>query len=194
MSENKFVRFWIMWRHNGENHWEACTKAEAMPLVRKLLLEEGVNPASIFFTTDCHWMCPEHHGKKKNVWPLDFLKEIDGGDVAQKYTGPNVYPEPKPVETKYGFISPDGRYFQCTYGGHSELARQIVGQMQKIDDPTRYLEDFGWLSIYKDPIRNNKYAVGMGINGKITDAQVTAIERVGLDPMEVKGLADLLRR
>lgn len=176
--------YFLLWRHNGENHWEAASRAQLTPLLKQLL-EQGVNPASMILIPGAgmiYWMFPEYHKNKRQLWMQDLYREINGCGNTAAYTGPNVplSPAPKAADV-YGFVAPDGRYFQCGYGGHSELARKIVGSVEKIDDARRHLEDRGWLAIYHDPTRaDQKYAVGMGFGKHMTDAQLLRLHKLGL--------------
>ena len=86
----------------------------------------------------------------------------------------------KPVE-KYGWIAPDGRFFGCSYGGHSNLARKIVGDMEYVFNPERHLEDKGWVKILTGTERRGKYTIGMGVNKKLTDNQIKTLQRMELD-------------
>ena len=89
-------------------------------------------------------------------------------------------------------MSPDGRYFHCEYGGHAELARKIVGSIQIVDNAQDHLETLGWLAIYKDPLQNRKYAVGMGIDKILTDEQAKTLIRIGL-PTNTPGMKNILK-
>ena len=97
-------------------------------------------------------------------------------------------PTKKKVESYYGFISPDGRHFRCEYGNHSELAREIVGKMEKIDDAQKYLEKQNWVVIYNDSV-NHKTAMYLPYNQKVTDAQLKTIESL---PITISNLSEYL--
>ena len=177
-------QYFLMWRHKGENHWDAVSRSQVTPLLKKLL-ESGVNPASIILihgSGTVYWMFPQYHKNKRQLWMSDLYDEIDGCDTVSSYTGPDVVPSPPPKdEDTYGYVAPDGRYFQCGYGGHAQLARKIVGSLEEIRDPGRFLEDRGWLVILHDPIRpQNKYAIGMGAGKYMTDAQLLKLQKLGL--------------
>ena len=82
---------------------------------------------------------------------------------------------------KYGWIAPDGRYFQCDYGGHSHLATKIVGEMEAVLDAELHLEEHGWAKIFKPLPTRERYAVGMGTDQRLTDRQLATLKRLGLD-------------
>jgi hypothetical protein len=83
--------------------------------------------------------------------------------------------------TKYGWIAPDGRFFRCDYGGHSNLADKIVGEIQHVRNPERHLEDLGWAKILHGGSTGKVYAIGMGLDKKLTDAQLKTLQMDGLD-------------
>lgn len=186
-------RYFVVWRHNGENHWEAVSDKKFANLVNKIL-QQGVNPASIFISAGamCNWLFPEYHKGCRNLWINKLYDEINGTSKPSDYSGPDVPAETKVKnESLYGFISPDGRHFQCCYGGHSELARKIVGEFHKVSDAQRFLEDHGWLAIYHDPFNTGKYAAGMGFGKRITDEQIKTMQRIGL-PTNMRGMKEIL--
>lgn len=188
-------QFILAWRHNGENHWEAVSKQGAKELLVYLIETEKVNPASIFVVSmgGPSWLCPEYHKKSGTLWIDQIYDEICGTSNPSDYSGPKVIKSVPKEESSdlYGYISPDGRHFRCEYGGHSALARRIVGSMEDIKDASRHLEDKGWLVIYRDPINRHKYAAGMGLGKKITDAQLRTMKKIGL-PTSIPGVAEHL--
>lgn len=193
MAEVKVERpqFILAWRHNGENHWDAVSRTGCLELLKHLLEVEKVNPASIFVINSAgpSWLFPEYHKGCRTLWIEQIYNEICGTSQPSDYAGPKVI---QPVIEKsmdlYGFIAPDGRCFHCEYGGHSALARKIVGSLEDIKDAQRYLEDKGWLVIFHDPINRHKYAAGMGLGKKITDEQFRTMKKIGL-PLTIPGLA-----
>lgn len=107
--------------------------------------------------------------------------EIYGTEPVEKGSHrPVDVPITKKVETKYGWISPDGRFFGCDYGGHSSLAADIVGEIQYVRDPERHLEDLGWMKVLNGCGTGRRYSVGMGEGKCITDEQIKTLERMGL--------------
>lgn len=156
-------RFFIAWRHNGENCWEAVSENKVEGLLKKLL-ESGVNPASVFSTTlpMAHWLFPSHHKGCSQVWIRDLYDEIGGTGNPSDCSGPDVPVKEKEPEMLFGFVSPDGRHFKCDFGGHSTLAKEIVGKLYDVKDAQKYLEEQGWLVIYRDFSYTGTYAVHMG--------------------------------
>ena len=90
-------------------------------------------------------------------------------------------PESKKIETKLGWLAPDGRFFGCDYGEHKSLARRIVGEIQDISDPEQYLEGLGWAKIMRGLGTWKQYAIGMGVDKKLTNVQLHTLQRMGLD-------------
>lgn len=191
ISTTQRPRYFVGWRHNGENHWEAISQSQYKPLLEKLL-GEGVNPASIFLSggSMVNWAFPDYHKGCRTLWISSIYEEINGAQPTD-YFGPDVRPEPTAPKDLYGFISPDGRYFPCGYGAHAEEARKICGSIQKIKDPRSHLENLGWLVIYHDPFKQGRYAVGTGIGKKITNEQLKKLTEIGV-PTNASGLSELL--
>ena len=189
---NNSPRFFIAWRHNEENHWEAVPENKFAGFAEKLL-NEGVNPASIFFSMGVmvKWLFPSYHEDERSLWINEIYDKINGAGNPSDYKAPDVPITKRKSDSLYGYISPDGRYFHCEYGGHYTLAETIVGSLQKINDARMFLEEQGWLVIHHDPFNCGKYAVGMGEDKKITDEQLKTIERIGL-PTNSKNLSDYL--
>lgn len=189
-------RYLVLWRHNGENYWEAVSQRQFKPLLEKLIAEDKVNPASIIISGGAmvNWLFPEYHKNCRTLWLDKLYDEINGTSKPSDYNGPNISPKTAPAETNtlYGWVSPDGRYFHCEYGGHAELARKIVGSIQKVDNAQNHLEQHGWLAIYKDPLTNRNYSVGMGVDKILTDEQAKTLLRIGL-PTNTPGLETILK-
>lgn len=72
-------RYFVAWRHNEENHWEAVSKEKFSPFIDKLL-RNGINPASIFMSMGSmvHWVFPEYHNGANELWIKNLYKEING--------------------------------------------------------------------------------------------------------------------
>lgn len=169
-----------MWRHDGINYWEAVSDKRFKGLLAELL-DSGVNPASIILSNGgiINWLFPDYHKGCRTLWISNIYDEINGAGNPSDYKAPNV-PIIEKSNDMYGYISPDGRYFRCEYGGHSNLARNIVGKINNIDDAVQHLESLGWLAIYKDPLNIGDYSIGMGIGKKMTDEQLKIIQRMDL--------------
>ena len=189
MSKEK-PRWLIMWRHNGVNYWEAVPDNKMDAFIEKLLLVDRVNPATIFMGMGMmmNWMFPSYHKELRSVWIKDIYEEINGTSNPSDYKGPDVEEraKEKKIKSKYGFISPDGRYFQCDYEGHYTLAKEIVGSLEKVNNPQKHLEELGWLVIYRDPTHIGTYSVSMKYGKKITDEQLKTLQGIGL-PDNING-------
>lgn len=196
MGTNKEKPRWlILWRHNGVNYWEAVPDNKMDAFIEKLLLVDQVNPATIFMGMGMmmNWMFPSYHKELRSVWIKDIYEEINGTSNPSDYKGPDVEerPKEKKIKSKYGFVSPDGRYFQCEYEGHYTLAKEIVGSLEKVNNPQKHLEALGWLVIYRDPTHIGTYSVSMKYGKKITDEQLKTLQGIGL-PDNINGLKEIL--
>ena len=169
----------VGWVHKGRKSFEIIPESQYGALLEKLLLEKHVHPGAIFISkmTICHWIDEKYHKGNKHVSIYDFWDEINNLNSPDAYyKEPKLKRESKPSEAKYGYISPDGRYFQCAYFGHSDLECKIVGELEKIDDPQQYLYDKGWLCIYHDPFGHGQYAIAMGYKKHMTDKQLHMLD------------------
>ena len=165
----------VGWVHNGEKSFEVIPTSMYGDLLRKLMLEQGVHPGAIFISKMalCDWVDPSSHKGCRCVWLSEFWDEINNIDSPEAYYEKPKYKEEKrKPETKYGYISQDGRYFHCEYFGHSALEREIVGKLEKIDNQQQYLYEKGWLCIYNDPFAKGTYAIAMGYKKHMTDEQL----------------------
>jgi hypothetical protein len=177
----------ILWEApDGERHWEALEHGQMIGFLQKLLDKEGVHPATvmaarcpIFF----HWLWPKYHRGLSDVHFGRINEEIYGSEppkeIKRKPVDVPIYKEPV---SKYGWLAPDGRFFHCDYGGHSNLADKIVGDMEYIPNPERHLEDKGWAKILSGGRSyGSQYTVGMGIDKKLTDKQLNTLIEMDLD-------------
>ena len=179
MKSKERPSLFVGWVHKGRKSFEIIPESQYGSLLEKLLLEKKVHPGAIFISkmTVCHWIDSKYHKGQKHVSVYTFWDEINNLDSPDAYyKEPKLKKEVKPPESKYGYISPDGRYFQCEYFGHSTLACKIVGELEKISDPQEYLYDKGWLCIYHDPYHNGQYAIGMGYKKHMTDKQLHMLD------------------
>lgn len=185
----------IMWETpKGERMWEALKKEQIIGFAEKLL-NEGVHPATVIISYSpmlLHWFFEDYHNGLSDVNFHKINELIYGSKPIKK-------PKRKPIDVpihkepekmKYGWLSPDGRFFNCDYGGHSAEARRIVGSIEKVDDVEKYLEDKGWAKILSGSWHNSIYAVGMGYGKKITDKQLKMLIHLGLD--KAYGVSSLL--
>ena len=187
--------FIVAWRtKNGRNQWEAVTRDEFGPFVYYLETEKNIPKASIHFhqLTIAHWIHPELHKDCRQVWVGDICEEIFG-DKDGIYVPPPVEPIKKEKDTSpnYGYVSPEGEYYKCAYGGHSSLEDELVGKMNKYENAQRVLFDRGWLCIYHDPFAHGSYAIAMGHRKEMNNRQLKCLERLGI-PSTCRGFAEHL--
>lgn len=185
--------FVFLWEdENGERHWEAVAKGQTEGMLKKLL-EDGVHPATIMCAYNpilFHYVFKKYH-KLSDVNFYDINEEIYGIDPVENKRKPIDIPVNKePPKSKYGWIAPDGRFFNCDYGGHSSLANKIVGDIQYVANPERHLEELGWAKVLSGRINSSRYTIGMDYGKKLTDAQLKTITRMGLD--DAYGVSSLL--
>lgn len=170
---------------DGKRYWEAVEEDQMNGFLQKII-REGALPATVMMAYSpilFHWVWKKFHNGLSDVYFQKINEEIYGtepvGEIKHKPV--DVPIEKKAPETKFGWIAPDGRYFQCEYGGHSSLAREIVGKIQHISDPEQHLEGLGWVKVFSGTGTGKRYTVGMGVGKKLTDAQLKTLQREGLD-------------
>ena len=179
MKSKERPSLFVGWVHKGRKSFEVIPESQYGSLLEKLLLEKGVHAGAIFISkmTLCHWIDDRYHKGNKHVSVYTFWDEINNINSPETYyKEPKLKKEPKPSDSKYGYISPDGRYFHCEYFGHSTLEREIVGKLEKIDNPQEYLYDKGWLCIYHDPFGTGQYAIAMGHRKHMTNEQLRMLD------------------
>lgn len=195
MSKNKErPEIFIGWVHKGRKNFEVIPESKVESLLKKLFFEKGVHPGAVFMSkmTIVKWLSPQFHRGRNDVNIYKFYEQLaEINDPNCYYKEPNLKSTPRKSETKYGYVSPDGRYFHCEYFGHSTLEREIVGKLEEVSNPQQYLYDKGWLCIYHDPFHNGTYAVQMGYRKKMTDEQLKTLERLGI-PSHSRGFQDCL--
>ena len=177
----------FMWEQpDGERKWEAVEEAQTEGFLATLLEEDGVHPATvmvghcpIFF----HWVWKKYHRGLSDVHFTNINEEIYGTEPADtsKHKPVDVPVKPRTASKKYGWLAPDGRYFACDYGAHSHHASKIVGDIQYVPNPERHLEDLGWAKILSGSGTGKEYAIGMGLEKKLTDAQLKTLQKLQLD-------------
>lgn len=169
---------------NGERHWEAVADGQTSGLLERLI-NSGVNPATVmcgYSPIMFHWVFKSYHNGLSDVYFSKVNEEIYGTEPVKNKRKPIDIPvEKKPEPMKYGWLAPDGRFFNCEYGGHSNLASKIVGDIQYIANPERHLEELGWAKILSGSINRSRYTVGMDYGKKLTDAQLKTLIKMGLD-------------
>ena len=188
----------ICWVENGIQKWAMIKKSDFTSFGMELLTNKNVDKHTIFIIPESSifsglWLVPETHKSNR----VDFFHFHE--DIGIKYEKPKVsekakeltekYEEKYQTDTKYGWISPEGKYFHCDYQGHSSLADRICFGMVDTDNPERYLEEHGWCKIYKS-LFSNKYSVYVGGNYCLTDAQMKVLIGMELDTAE--GISEAL--
>ena len=148
----------ICWEENDGKRWEIIKSTNVNTFLLKLLKNKGIRKHSIFviplngFVSGI-WLWTKAHRSNR----VDFLNFFEGYGTEYKK------PEPEETDrrvlseiqdrssdnTKYGWISPDGEYFHCCYQGHVDLAYDICFGMVDTNNAEQYLEEHGWLKIYK---------------------------------------------
>lgn len=184
----------FMWEApDGSRHWEAVQEKQIRGFL-EMLINEGVHPATVMVAYApilFHYVWKEYHKGLSDVSFQTINRDIYGTEPVESNHQPvQVRETPEPEKPKFGWIAPDGRYFQCDYGGHHHLATKIVGEMERVWDVERHLEDHGWAKIFKSYEYRTRYAVGMGEGQKLTDAQIKTLQGMGLD--NAYGVPDLL--
>ena len=192
----------ICWEENGVKRWEMIKSKDRegflMDLVKRY--DKGVSLHSIFIMPTngflgALWLWTKTHKSHR----VDFYKFFE--DYGEEYTPPEISKESKEyaaevhekreANSKYGFISPDGRHFACPYQGHSSLAYDICFGMVDTNNSERYLEEHGWCKVYK-PLFSGSFAVYVGEGHTLTDEQLNTLIEMGLE--DAHGVSELLER
>lgn len=179
----------ICWSEKGEKRWEMVPQSNSKEFLLNLLMDKNIEKHSIFIIPTSGfvsglWLWTKTH-KSSHV---DFWNFHE--DFGVPYTPVEVKPKAEPIlhelnekhshSTKYGWISPDGRYFHCGYMGHANLAADICFGMYDTDNPERCLEEHGWCKIYKS-FTEEEYHVYVGGRHVITGAQFKILKEMGLE-------------
>lgn len=179
----------FMWEtKRGTRKWEAVQKGQVKGFLEKLL-NEGARPATIMISYNpllWHWVFEEYHKGLSDVSWNNINEEIYGSEPVKTKRAPLDVPveKPKPV-MKYGWLAPDGRFFKCDYGGHSNLASKIVGDITYIANPERHLEENGWAKILSGTSWGKQYCVGMDYGKKLTDNQIKTLQQMGTEDIHI---------
>lgn len=179
----------ICWEENNIKRWDMVKGEDVNSMCMNLLLNPDVDNHTIFVIPCCSiisgiWLWKDTHKSSR----VDFWNFYE--DYGKKYEAPAVKEESKKIlheiheknsdDTKYGYISPEGKYFHCGYQGHNSLAYDICFGMVDTNNPERYLEEHGWCKIYKSLFEDN-YHVYVGEGYVITDAQMRKLIELELD-------------
>ena len=188
----------VCWEENHAKHWDMIKNADLNVFLMNLMQNSKVNNHTIFIIP-CSgliagiWLWYHTH-KNSRVDFYNFYEEY-----GKPYEPPVTKEENKMVlaeiherqslDTKYGWISPEGKYFHCCYQGHVDLADKICFGMVDTTNSEQYLEEHGWCKIYKS-LFDAKYSVYGGGKHVITDAQMK--ELIKLDLENAQGLSEML--
>lgn len=187
----------ICWMENGIKKWDMLKDADYQAFASALLENPDVDNHTIFIVptggfAEGIWLWPKTH-KSQRVDFWNFFEDL--GTVYE----PQISEKHKKIaeevqktssdDSKYGFISPEGKYFHCGLQGHAALADRICFGMVETNNSGRYLEEHGWLRIYK-PLSHGQYSVYIGGQHVITSAQMRTLTDMGLD--QTAGVAELL--
>lgn len=188
MSANQL----ICWEENNVKRWDMVKKDDSNSFLMNLLQDPTVNKHSIFIIP-CSgfisgiWLWKYTH-KSSHIDFWNFFEEY-----GEEYKAPIIKDENKSTlyelderyndNTKYGWISPEGKYFHCGYQGHISLADRICFGVIDTDNAEHYLEEHGWCKIYKS-LFEEKYHIYIGGKYVITDAQMKTLIDLGLDGAE----------
>lgn len=186
----------ICWQENDIKKWNMIKNADTNTFLLELMKNKNVDKHTIFIipTTGGFvqgiWLFPDTHKSKR----VDFYNFYD--DFGIIYEKPKADEETKKIiekvdkkKTKYGWISPQGKYFHCDYQGHTNLADRICFGMVETTNAERYLEENGWCKIYKSLFKE-QYSVYIGGKHVITDDQIKTLIEMGLD--NAGGISDVL--
>lgn len=181
----------VCWEEDQIRKWEMIMAKDNNSFLLNLLQNPNVDRHTIFIIP-CNgfvagiWLWRETH-KNSRVDFWNFFEEY-----GIRYQPPekeknkeilHELHEKNSDDTKYGWISPEGRYFHCGYQGHIALADHICFGMVDTDNAEYYLEEHGWCKIYKS-LFADKYRVYIGGKYVINDAQMQTLTKLGLEDAE----------
>lgn len=179
----------FLWEtREGERKWETVNEKQITGFLEKII-NIGVHPATVMVAhnpTFFHWAWKKYHSGRSDVNFRHINEEIYGTEPLMSNHQPVRVPIEKPKSVmKFGWLAPDGRFFRCDYGSHSHLADRIVGELQKITNPEQHLEDLGWAKVLAGGSFGKPYAIGMGLEKKLTDSQIQTLESIGIDDIYI---------
>lgn len=181
----------VCWMENGEKKWEMVKENDSRTLLLNLLMNKNVVKHSIFIIpctggfVSGLWLYPKTH-KSSRVDFWNFHEDFGTPyvpPVMENETGKEILHninERNSDNTKYGWISPDGKYYHCGYQGHAALAASICFGMYETNNPERCLEEHGWCKIYKS-LTEEEYHVYVSEKFAITKAQFETLKELGLE-------------
>lgn len=188
----------VCYEENNVKKWEMVKDQDRDVFLMNLLANKSVNKHTIFVIPECGilsgiWLWSESHKSSR----VDFFHfHDDYGCVYEKPQPANTQVDTvaKDIEdsrgpsTKYGWISPDGRYFHCNFQEHAALADRICFGVIQTSNAEHYLEEHGWCKIYK-PLLHDTYRIYTGGRGIVTKAQFETLKKLELS--NISGLHDL---
>lgn len=189
MKKADMAKCLVCYREGQTQKWVMTKGSNESAILYDLLKNQNVDKHSIFVipvvSIMCGgiWLCSETH-KDSRFHFNDFFNEYEQKTIHTS-TAANEYAkrreEEKESNSKYGWISPDGRFYRCEFEGHANLADKICFGMADTINPELYLEEHGWCKIYNPIIGDNKYAVYLGKDYVLTKEQFNTIKRLGLE-------------
>lgn len=180
------------YKEDNIQKWVMSDNENDEEILLNILINKHVDKSSLFAIPiigmlGIIWLSKKDHPNMRgDIW--NFFEEYN-----TPQTGISKYEESKKIaesikqekeskrNSKFGFISPDGRYFHCDYQGHSSLAYDICFGQFETNNPEKYLEEHGWCKIYNPCNTKNHYAVYVGGNYALTDSQMKKLVELGLD-------------
>lgn len=182
---NVGVLLWI--DASGITQWDVYSSPDELNAILKRLFAQNIDPSKMMLAGNMlSWMFPSFHQMRRTVSQNDLLhiKQNDAATEANNQKeAVNAYIPMN--ESELGWISPKGRFFSCGYGEHTEKAKEIVSSLvlaDDIDDASRYLEDNGWLAVYKNSMDGKSLAIGMGREYQhLSSQQLQTIQHLGID-------------
>ena len=90
--------------------------------------------------------CPFDEQKYQVVKRYDWPKEDPDDAAFYREFGP----QPEALRQSAGWLAPDGRFWPCEYGGHSELERELSFEIYGEYGTWNTIENRGWVKIYPD--------------------------------------------
>ena len=189
MKRADMAKSLICYREGRTQKWVMTKGSDESAILYDLLTKQNVDKHSIFVVPTVSimcggiWLCPETH-KDARFHFNDFFNEYEQKTIRISPAA-NEFAEKQAEErksnSKYGWISPDGRFYQCEFEGHANLADKICFGMTDTINPELYLEDHGWCKIYNPIAGDNKYAVYLGKDYVLTKEQFNTLKRLGLE-------------
>lgn len=165
---------------DGTRKWEAYASWDELKPLIAAQLNQGTDPAKMMLSAELNWTFPGTHKGRKTVWMRDIL-DICNHAVVDAAASASDMPHRR-IEFELGWISPEGGFFPCGYGCHAKKAREIVGYLARVDDPCLYLENEGWLAVYRNPSPGKSLAIGMGkTRQRISSQQLQTLQRLGIE-------------